>query len=71
MGWHPQTRCGREDLTPLAAVQPNPHVYFDPLVMMGAAGGHTERIRSASVVTDLIPAQPGDGRPAGADRSTI
>jgi phthiodiolone/phenolphthiodiolone dimycocerosates ketoreductase len=57
MGWHPQS-VWTEDLTPLANVQDNPHVYFDPLVMMGAAGSHTERIKVGVVVTDLITRHP-------------
>ena len=57
MGWHPDS-VWTEDLTPLAAVQPNPHVYFDPLLMMGAVGAATERIRVGSVVTDLIRRNP-------------
>lgn len=57
MGWHPDS-VWTEDLTPLAAVQPNPHTYFDPLLMMGAVGAATERIRVGSVVTDLIRRNP-------------
>ncbi len=57
MGWHPDS-VWTEDLTPLAAFQPNPHVYFDPLLMMGAVGAATERIRVGSVVTDLIRRNP-------------
>jgi len=57
MGWHPDS-VWTEDLTPLAATQPNPHQYFDPLVMMGAAATHTERIRLGVVVTDLIAKHP-------------
>jgi phthiodiolone/phenolphthiodiolone dimycocerosates ketoreductase len=57
MGWHPDS-VWTEDLTPLAAVQPNPHVYFDPLLMMAAVGSATERIRVGSVVTDLIRRNP-------------
>ena len=33
MGWHPES-VWTEDITPLAKFQPNPHTYFDPLVMM-------------------------------------
>jgi phthiodiolone/phenolphthiodiolone dimycocerosates ketoreductase len=33
-------------------------VYFDPLLMMGAVGAATERIRVGSVVTDLIRRNP-------------
>ncbi len=57
MGWHPDS-LWTEDLTPLAAVQASPHVYFDPLLMMGAAGAQTERIRVGSVVTDLVRRNP-------------
>ncbi len=57
MGWHPDS-VWTEDLTPLAAVQPNPHVYFDPLIMMGAVGAATERIKLGVVVTDLIRRHP-------------
>lgn len=57
MGWHPDS-VWTEDLTPLAETQPNPHQYFDPLVMMGAAATHTERIRVGVVVTDLIAKHP-------------
>ena len=47
MGWHPES-VWTEDITPLAKFQPNPHTYFDPLVMMGVAGAVTERSASAS-----------------------
>lgn len=57
MGWHPDTMW-TPDLTPLAGVQPNPHVYFDPLVMMGVVGAQTERIRVGVCVTDLIRRHP-------------
>lgn len=57
MGWHADS-VWTEDLTPLAAHQDNPHVYFDPLIMMGAVGSHTERIRLGVVVTDLIRRHP-------------
>jgi phthiodiolone/phenolphthiodiolone dimycocerosates ketoreductase len=57
MGWHPDTMW-TPDLTPLAAVQANPHTYFDPLVMMGVVGAQTERIRVGVAVTDLIRRHP-------------
>ncbi|MEV0067507.1 LLM class flavin-dependent oxidoreductase [Amycolatopsis sp. NPDC050768] len=57
MGWHADTMW-TEDLTPLAAVQPNPHAYFDPLIMMGVVGAQTERIKVGVVVTDLIRRNP-------------
>jgi phthiodiolone/phenolphthiodiolone dimycocerosates ketoreductase len=57
MGWHPDS-VWTEDLTPLARVQPNPHQYFDPLVMMGVVGSQLERMRVGVVVTDLIRRPP-------------
>ena len=62
MGWHPDS-VWAEDLTPLAAMQPNPHVYFDPLLMMGAVGLATESIRVSypghrSVSLDVVAAAP-------------
>jgi phthiodiolone/phenolphthiodiolone dimycocerosates ketoreductase len=57
MGWHPDS-IWTEDLTPLAKYQPNPHTYFDPLLMMGAVGAATDRIKVGSVVTDLIRRNP-------------
>jgi phthiodiolone/phenolphthiodiolone dimycocerosates ketoreductase len=57
MGWHPDTMW-TPDLTPLAQVQPNPHTYFDPLIMMGVVGAQTERIKVGLVVTDLIRRHP-------------
>jgi phthiodiolone/phenolphthiodiolone dimycocerosates ketoreductase len=57
MGWTPDSMWS-EDLTPLAAQQRSPHVHFDPLVMMGAAGAATERIRVGVCVTDAIYRHP-------------
>ena len=57
MGWHPDS-LWTPDLTPLAASQANPHTYFDPLVMMGAVGAQTTRLRVGVVVTDLIRRHP-------------
>jgi phthiodiolone/phenolphthiodiolone dimycocerosates ketoreductase len=57
MGWHPDS-LWTPDLSPLADSQPNPHTYFDPLVMMGAVGAQTTRLRVGVVVTDLIRRHP-------------
>src|SRR3954447_4249811 len=57
MGWHPES-VWTEDITPLAKFQPNPHTYFDPLVMMGVAGAQTEKIRVGVVVTDVLTHDP-------------
>ncbi|HET6691525.1 MAG TPA: LLM class flavin-dependent oxidoreductase [Miltoncostaeaceae bacterium] len=57
MGWHPDSAWS-EDLTPLAAFQSSPHVYFEPLSMMAAAAASTERIRVGVCVTDTIRRHP-------------
>jgi phthiodiolone/phenolphthiodiolone dimycocerosates ketoreductase len=57
MGWHPDS-VWTDDITPLAAVQASPHVYFDPLLMMGAVGAATERIKVGVAVTDAIRRHP-------------
>jgi phthiodiolone/phenolphthiodiolone dimycocerosates ketoreductase len=57
MGWHPDS-VWTPDLTPLAEVQPNPHVYFDPLQMMGAVGSQLETMRVGTCVTDLLRRHP-------------
>jgi phthiodiolone/phenolphthiodiolone dimycocerosates ketoreductase len=57
MGWHPDS-VWTDELTPLATTQSSPHVYFEPLTMMGAAGAATERIRVGVAVTDVIRRHP-------------
>lgn len=57
MGWHCDS-VWTEDMTPLAKYQANPHLYFDPFLMMGAVGTHTERVKLGVVVTDLIRRNP-------------
>jgi phthiodiolone/phenolphthiodiolone dimycocerosates ketoreductase len=57
MGWIPDA-VWTEDMTELARYQSNPHVHFDPLMMMGAAGAATERIRVGVGVTDTIRRHP-------------
>lgn len=57
MGWHPDS-IWTEDLTPLAKSQANPHVYFEPLTMMGVIGSHTNTLKTGVVVTDLIRRNP-------------
>jgi len=57
MGWHPDS-VWTEDLTPLARAQSSPHVYFEPLTMMGAVGAATECIRVGVAVTDVIRRHP-------------
>lgn len=57
MGWHPDS-VWNEDYTPLAKFQDNPHTYFEPLTMMGAAGSATSTIRVGTCVTDVIRRHP-------------
>jgi len=57
MGWIPDS-VWTEDMTGLVKFQANPHVHFDPLIMMGAAGAATERIRVGVNVTDTIRRHP-------------
>ncbi|MCW3066623.1 MAG: class flavin-dependent oxidoreductase [Solirubrobacterales bacterium] len=57
MGWLPDS-VWNEEFTPLAETQASPHVYFDPLTMMGAAGAATERLRVGVCVTDVIRRHP-------------
>lgn len=57
MGWIPDA-VWTADWTELARYQSNPHVHFDPLMMMGAAGAVTERIRVGVGVTDTIRRHP-------------
>ena len=57
MGWHPES-IWTPDVTPIANVQPNPHVYFDPVAAIAAVATHTERIRLGTSVTEPIRRHP-------------
>lgn len=57
MGWIPDS-VWTEDLTGLARFQSNPHMYFDPLTMMAAAGPATSTIKVGVSVTDTIRRHP-------------
>ncbi|HEY1689771.1 MAG TPA: LLM class flavin-dependent oxidoreductase [Solirubrobacteraceae bacterium] len=57
MGWIPDS-VWTPDMTELASYQPNPHVHFEPLMMMGAAGAATQRIRVGVNVTDTLRRHP-------------
>ena len=57
MGWVPDS-VWTEDMTRAGAYQPNPHVYFEPLAMMGAAGAATPKIKVGVCVTDTIRRHP-------------
>jgi phthiodiolone/phenolphthiodiolone dimycocerosates ketoreductase len=55
MGWHPQAAW---DLTPLAEVLPNPHMYFDPVAAIAAAAQVTESIGLGVAVTEPVRNHP-------------
>jgi phthiodiolone/phenolphthiodiolone dimycocerosates ketoreductase len=57
MGWIPDS-VWTEDMTELSRYQDNPHVHFDPLMMMGAAGAATSTIKVGVCVTDTIRRHP-------------
>lgn len=57
MAWHPES-IWTPDVTPLADFQPNPHVYFDPVACIAAAGVHTEKIRLGTCVTETVRRHP-------------
>jgi len=57
MGWFPQT-IWTPDVTPLAAFQPNPHVYFDCVAAIAAVAARTERIRLGTAVTEPLRRHP-------------
>jgi phthiodiolone/phenolphthiodiolone dimycocerosates ketoreductase len=57
MGWIPDS-AWTPDLTELALSQPNPHAHWDPVMMMGAAGAATEKIKVGVAVTDTIRRNP-------------
>jgi phthiodiolone/phenolphthiodiolone dimycocerosates ketoreductase len=57
MGWTPDSMW-TPDVTALAEYQASPHVYFDPLMMMGAAGAATSTIKLGVCVTDTIRRHP-------------
>lgn len=57
MAWHPQSLWTTE-FTPLAARQPNPHVFLDTVTCMTAAAVSTETIAIGSSVTDPVRHHP-------------
>jgi len=57
MGWHPRSAWIPE-ITPLAEVQKNADVYFDPVPAIAAVGAQTQRIRLGIGVTDVIRRHP-------------
>ena len=57
MGWFPQS-IWTPDITPLAAFQSNPDVFFDPLVSIAAAAGATSRVALGTAVTEALRRHP-------------
>jgi phthiodiolone/phenolphthiodiolone dimycocerosates ketoreductase len=57
MGWHPDS-VWTEEFTPIAAMQSNPHMYYDPFQAMAVAGAATERLRVGVGVTDVLRRHP-------------
>jgi phthiodiolone/phenolphthiodiolone dimycocerosates ketoreductase len=57
MGWHPDS-IWTADVTPLAHVQSNPHVYLDPVAAIAAVATHTETIKLGTSVTEPIRRHP-------------
>lgn len=57
MGFWPDS-LWTPDVTPLAAIQPSPHVFFDPFVAMAAAGAATSRAQIGSAVTQPLSRHP-------------
>src|SRR5438128_7001402 len=55
MGWHAQSVW---DTAPLAAVLPNPHIYFDPIAAIATAAQHTETIKLGTSVTEAVRNHP-------------
>src|SRR3954447_12488996 len=47
MGWHTDS-VWSEEFTPIAAIQSNPHMYYDPFQAMAVAASDTEGLRRAA-----------------------
>jgi phthiodiolone/phenolphthiodiolone dimycocerosates ketoreductase len=57
MGWFPQS-LWTPDITPLAAFQPNPDIFFDPLIAIAAAAGSTRQVKLGTAVTEALRRHP-------------
>src|SRR5438874_430741 len=57
MGWFPQS-LWTPDITPLAAFQANPDIFFDPLIAIAAAAGATNRVKLGTAVTEALRRHP-------------
>lgn len=57
MAWHPESMW-TEDITPMAALIPTPHVHVDAIAAMTAAALGTETVRVGTAVTEAIRRNP-------------
>ena len=57
MGWHPDF-LWQPEITELAHLMPNPHLFVDPVAAIAACSTHTSRIRLGTSVTDAIRRHP-------------
>jgi phthiodiolone/phenolphthiodiolone dimycocerosates ketoreductase len=59
MGWFPKSLWTPESST-LTAVMPSPHLYFDPMVVIGVLGQATSRALLGTAVTDPLRRPPAE-----------
>ena len=57
MGWHPQAMW-TPDVTGLAHVMPNPHMFLDTIAAMAVTAAHSERVLIGSSVTEPVRRHP-------------
>jgi phthiodiolone/phenolphthiodiolone dimycocerosates ketoreductase len=57
MGFWPQS-LWTPDVTPLAALQASPHVFFDPFLAMASAAAATSRVKLGTAVTQPLSRHP-------------
>jgi phthiodiolone/phenolphthiodiolone dimycocerosates ketoreductase len=55
--WYPPA-VWTPDCFPLAATEPTPHTFLDPLILKAAVATHTERVKLGLCVTDAIRRHP-------------
>lgn len=59
MGWFPQSLWTEENSS-IVSLLPSPHLYLDPMVLMGLAGQVTSSIVLATGVTEALRRQPAE-----------
>ncbi|MFN2609823.1 MAG: LLM class flavin-dependent oxidoreductase [Actinomycetota bacterium] len=59
MGWFPKALWTRENSS-IVDLLPSPHIYLDPMVVIGILGQVTKRVKLATGVTDPIRRPPGE-----------